>query len=197
MQESGVGWDELAVEASPGGRFGFAVRRTTGGRDQDHGLEAWGLRFGLPFPAGWIGLCVFGGFELNDFSFEDRFEMDRGDADYMTRDVGLQVAFPLGAWKGAGLRAWVAPAVSVLKYEVSGRTLMVDGEVSVQERNLGATRWEVAGQAGLSVRWRFIGVAGGVMKRPALTSGTLAFIRMGLAVIPNRRHPPAPAVKSS
>lgn len=184
MQEAGVRWNEVALEASPGGSFGIAVNRVTGGRNENDDLEAWGVRLGVPFLAGKIGLCLFGGFELNDFSFENRFEMDRGEADYLARNLGLKVEVPLVTFNGAALWAWVAPAATFLKYEVSGRTLLVDGEISVEERNLGASMWEASGQLGLSVRWRFIGVAGGLTKRPALTSGTLAFIRIGVAVIP-------------
>lgn len=179
-------WENLAVEVSPGHRFSISVQRVTGGGDENVDLEAWGVRAGVPFHGGGLGLCLFGGFELNDFSFENRFEMDRGDANYLAREIGLRVGAPLVTWQDGELAAWVTPAWSHLRFEASGRTLMVGDEISVEERNLGWTRWEFSGQAGLSLRWRFVGMAAGVRRRPAVASGTLAFVRIGLAVIPTR-----------
>jgi len=179
-------WEDLAVEVSPGPRFGLSVQRVTGGGDEAVELEAWGVRAGVPFSGGGLGFCLFGGFELNDFSFEDRFEMDRGDANYLAREVGLQVAAPFVTWRDGEVTGWVTPAWTFLRFEASGRTLIVDGEISTEERNLGWTRWEFSGQAGLSLRWRFLGIATGVKRRPALASGTLPFVRLGLALIRSR-----------
>lgn len=182
FDEGGTRWVELAFEASPGDRFAISFRRVTGGSEEDEGLEAWSAGIGIPFSAGPARFCIFGGFELNDFSFLDRFELDRGDANYLAREVGLRVGFPITTSRAAEVSAWVAPAVTSLKFEVSGRTLIVDDQVSTEERNFGGTEWKFSGQAGVTLRWRALGISGGIARRPALSSGTLAFVRAGIAL---------------
>ena len=190
LNEGGTQWKEVAFEASPGKRFGISLRRVTGGFEEDEGLEAWSARIGAPFSIGAARFCLFGGFELNDFSFVNRFEVDRGEAKYLAREVGLRADVPISTLKGAELSAWVAPAVTSLKIEVSGRTLIADDQVFTEERNFGGTEWRFSGQAGLTLRWKSLGISGGITKRPALSSGTLAFVRVGVAVSRGGSHSP-------
>jgi hypothetical protein len=188
----GEGWEELGVEASPGGRFGLSVRRTTGGGEEDSDLEAWGARVGAPFRVRTARLCLFGGFELNDFSFEDRFDVDRGDAQYLTREVGLKGEIPLMTRGQAELSVWLAPAWAHLRVEVTGRTLVLGEDPYVEERTFGESRWEFSGEGGMALRWKALALTGGLTRRPALSSGTLVFVRVGVALIqgrPRRRGP--------
>jgi hypothetical protein len=183
LTKAGTQWSELAFEASPGDRFGISLRRTTGGPEEDQGLQAWAVRAGIPFRVSKARFCLFGGFELNDFSFLDRFEVDRGDAQYLTRELGFRAALPIAALNGIEVSAWVAPSVVHMKLEVSGRTLVVDDQISTEERNFGRSEWQFSGQSGVALRWRFLGISGGITKRPALSSGAMGFLRVGVSPI--------------
>lgn len=185
LTEGNATWEEVAVEAAPGDRFGISLRRSTGSREEDRGMEAWGGRVGIPFGSPAARFCIFGGFELNDFSFEGRYDMDRGDADYLTREMGLRVEIPVLEGGGIEMTAWLAPVISHLRWEVSGRTLIVGDQISAEERKLGGEGWRFSGGTGLSLRWRFLGVSGGVTRRPSLSSDLLVFGRVGVALIRN------------
>jgi hypothetical protein len=181
LNQAGTRWSEIAFEASPGDRFGISLGRVTGGSEEEEGLQAWAARIGLPFTVGRAGFCLFGGFELNDFSFENRFELDRGEARYLAREFGFRAGLPLATRKGIQLSAWVAPSATHLKLEVSGRTLIVDDQISTEERHFSRIEWRFSGQAGLALRWRFFGIAGGITTRPALTTGTMGFLQVGVS----------------
>jgi len=171
------------VGASPGDRFGVSIRRTSGGPEEDQGLEAWAGRVGVPFRFRVADFCLFGGFELNHFSFENRFEVERGEAKYTAREIGLRGDMPVAGIGGVELRVWVAPAVALLTRDISGRTLVVGGQVGSEERSAGASEWKLSGQGGLTLRWKLLGVSGGISKRPAVSSETMAFIEVGVALI--------------
>lgn len=190
LNKAGTQWSEIAFEASPGDRFAISLRRVTGGFEEDEELQAWAARIGVPFNVGLAGFCLFGGFELNDFSFVNRFEVDRGEALYLAREFGFRAGLPITTLKGIEVSAWVAPSAIYLKLDASGRTLVVDDQISTEERSFGRTEWQFSGQSGLALRWRFLGISGGVTRRPALTSGTLGFLRVGIAVIRGGPHNP-------
>lgn len=183
LNTGGTVWQEIGFEASPGDRFGISFRRVTGGSEEDVDLQSFAARVGVPFSAPVARFCIFGGFELNDFSFLDRFELDRGKADFLAREIGLRADVPVADLSGAELRAWIAPALTYLRWEASGRTLIIDDDVSAEERHLGGTEWTFSGKAGLTLRWGRFGVSGGVTRRPAISSGTLGFVRFGVAAI--------------
>lgn len=183
LKEGSTSWREMGVDASPGDRFGVSIRRVSGGPEEDQGLEAWAGRVGIPFGIGVAGFCLFGGFELNHFSFEDRFEVDRGEAKYLAREIGLRGDIPVFGAGGVEMRVWIAPAVAFLTRDISGRTLVVDGQIGSEERSVGGSEWKVSGQGGLTLRWKLLGVSGGVSKRPALSSGTMAFVHVGMTLI--------------
>ena len=180
LSQTGTRWSEIAFEASPGDRFGISLRRVTGGSEEEEGLQAWSARIGVPFTVGRAGFCISGGFELNDFSFENRFEVDRGEARYLAREFGFRAGLPLATLKGIEVSAWVAPSATHLKLDVSGRTLIVDDQISTEERQFSRTEWRFSGQSGLALRWRFLGMAAGITSRPALTTGALGFLRVGV-----------------
>jgi len=181
--EGGTSWREIGVEASPGERFGVSIRRVSGGPEEDQELEAWAGRVGVPFGLSVAHFCLFGGFELSHFSFENRFEADRGEAKYLAREMGLRGDIPVFGAGGLEMRVWMAPALALLTRDISGRTLIVDGGVSSEERSAGGSEWKLSGQGGLTLRWKLLGVSGGVSKRPALSSGTMAFVQVGVALI--------------
>jgi len=192
LHEEGTPWNEVAFEASPGNRFAISLRRITGGAEGAEDLQAWSALIGVPFSYGVTRFCPFLGAELNDFSFVNRFEVDRGEANYLSREIGLRVAVPVFSLDGVEMSAWAVPAIASLKFAVSGRTLIVKDQISSEELNFGATEWKFSGRVGLSLRWKALGISGGITRRPALSSGTLPFFRAGLAFLRGDSRKPGP-----
>lgn len=179
----GTGFSEISVDASPGGSFNLSFRRTTGGPEEDKAPQAWGGRVGVPFGVRTASLCLLGGLDLKTFSFVDRFNLDRGEAEYVAREIGLRAAFPVTAIRGAEVSIWVLPALAYLKSDITGRTLIIGDDPHSEERHVGERTWEFAGQGGVSIRWKALGFSGGIARRPALSSGTLGFLKVGLAAV--------------
>lgn len=174
---------EVGFEASVAGRVALSGYSGIGGFDVSGNPTSSSVRVGAMTALGRLDACAFVGTSAMTYTFRGRHDVDRGTVADELRHVGLRLEAPLIDAGPFRVAVWAAPHVSRRTWEMQGRRLLVEDGVRVEEVRRIDVTWHVAGESGVSVRWKRLGVAAGVARRPAFGRTLLRFVRVGVAAI--------------
>jgi hypothetical protein len=154
-----------------------------GGYEVEEGPSTLALRGGGIVNVAGIPLCGYAEMGTMSYTFRDRFDVDRGEVRQRLVEMGSWVEGAMLESRSSSLGWWLSAGVAYRQWEMRGRSVTVTDEIVVTPVDRARRTYHLVGQGGMSFRWKRVGIAVGVARRPGLASGLLGFARIGFAAV--------------
>jgi hypothetical protein len=129
-----------------------------------------------------VEVCAYGAFDALDYTFVDRFAVDRGSVAERRYHVGFGVGTPVAREPGPNPAVTVAVAYVFRDWEMRGRRLVErDDELTVEAVRARSPTHHLVGTVGGVLRWGRVAIVGGVGSYPR-TGGDL-WLWLGAGVL--------------
>jgi hypothetical protein len=165
---------EDAVALQFDGRWG-------GYHSEGHASEV-GTRLVKPLRHGMPEVCAYGAFDALDYTFVDRFAVDRGTVAERAYRVGLGFALPVADEPGPQPAVTVAVEYVFVDWEMRGSRLVVtDDDITTETVRARSPSHHLAARLGGMLRWGRLGLTGGVGSHPR--AGADLWLYLGVGVL--------------
>jgi len=179
--ETGV--TDISFEFAAFDRLSISGASARGGYDVSTRPSYLRLGAGLLLSVGPVRICPFLGRETMDYTFRNRFAVDYGSVMEDVGEGGIRAEVPLGDVGPVRVSGSLAAGAAFSTWEMNGRRLIVEDSTYVEAVHHIDPEWSLVGEAGLALRWRRLGLAAGVQRRPSLDQAWLGYLRLGTALL--------------
>lgn len=174
---------EAGFAANVFNRFTLSAAAGWGGYEVEESPSTLALRVGGIVDVVGIPLCGTMSMGTMRYTFRDRFDVDRGEVRERSGEVGIWTEGLLLDGGESILGWWLSAGAVHRQWEMRGRRVTVTDEIIVTPVERDRRTYHLVGQGGLRFRWRQVGIAAGVARRPGLASGMLGFVQVGFAAV--------------